>query len=89
MSVNSWYLWLAIGLLGQACFFARFLFQWLESERQGQSVIPESFWWFSVAGCGLLLSYAIYRQDIVFILGQTFGGFVYLRNLHLIRRKKT
>jgi lipid-A-disaccharide synthase-like uncharacterized protein len=87
MMISSWHFWLLIGLLGQACFFARFLFQWIASERRGESVVPESFWWFSLVGCGLLLSYAIYRGDVVFILGQSFGSFVYLRNLHLIRRK--
>lgn len=89
MTIDSWTFWLVLGLLGQACFFARFLFQWLASERRGESVIPESFWWFSLLGCVLLLAYAIHKQDIVFILGQSFGSVVYLRNLHFIRRKKT
>ena len=78
--------WIAIGFLGQLCFTARFLVQWIASEHRRQSVIPHAFWWLSIAGGGTLLSYAIWRQDPVFILGQCFGVFIYARNLILIRR---
>ena len=80
--------WLAIGFLGQAMFFSRFLVQWIVTERRKESVIPLSFWYFSLGGAALLLSYAIYRQDPVFILGQCFGFFVYTRNLIFIYRKR-
>ncbi len=80
--------WLGIGFIGQALFFGRFFFQWLESERQGQSVIPRVFWFLSLAGGAFLLAYALYRRDPVFILGQVFGVFVYARNLWLIYRPK-
>ena len=63
-------MWLVIGFLGQAMFTMRFLVQWWQSERAGQSVIPVEFWHLSLAGGLLLLSYAIYRRDPVFILGQ-------------------
>jgi lipid-A-disaccharide synthase-like uncharacterized protein len=79
-------LWLAIGLLGQAMFSARFLVQWIVSERRRQSVVPIHFWYFSIGGGLTLLAYAIYRTDPVFILGQGAGLFVYCRNLYLIRR---
>jgi lipid-A-disaccharide synthase-like uncharacterized protein len=79
-------LWLGIGLLGQAMFSARFLIQWIVSERRRQSVIPVPFWYFSIAGGLVLLAYAIYRQDPVFILGQSAGVFVYARNLYFIHR---
>jgi lipid-A-disaccharide synthase-like uncharacterized protein len=79
-------LWLGIGLLGQAMFSARFLIQWIVSERRRESVIPVPFWYFSIAGGLTLLAYAIYRQDPVFILGQGAGVFVYARNLYFIHR---
>jgi lipid-A-disaccharide synthase-like uncharacterized protein len=81
-------IWLVIGFLGQATFSMRFLVQWWRSERAGQSVVPVEFWHLSLAGGFLLLSYAIHRRDPVFILGQLSGVFVYLRNLHLIRRSR-
>jgi len=79
-------LWLGIGLLGQVMFSSRFVFQWLASERQKKSVIPISFWFFSILGSLLLLTYAIKIKDPVFILGQSFGLFVYIRNIQLIVR---
>ena len=79
-------LWLGIGFLGQAFFSARFLVQWVASERQGKSVVPRYFWYFSLGGGVTLLAYAIYRWDPVFMLGQAAGLFVYARNLYLIRR---
>ncbi|MTH79577.1 lipid-A-disaccharide synthase N-terminal domain-containing protein [Paracoccus aestuariivivens] len=78
-------LWLGIGFLGQMLFSARFLVQWITSERQGRSVIPLAFWWLSLAGGVTLLAYAVARRDPVFIIGQASGLVVYLRNLRLIR----
>ncbi len=80
--------WLIIGLTGQAFFTMRFLVQWIYSERKKESVVPVSFWIFSIVGSLILLSYAIYRRDPVFILGQSFGFIVYFRNLHLIRQSR-
>jgi lipid-A-disaccharide synthase-like uncharacterized protein len=85
--VDSSQIWLVVGLFGQACFFGRFLIQWLVSERRGQSVVPVSFWYWSVGGGVVLLAYAIHRGDPVFILGQATGLLVYLRNLYLIFRR--
>jgi lipid-A-disaccharide synthase-like uncharacterized protein len=82
-------LWLALGMGGQLLFSLRFLLQWISSERNKQSVIPVSFWYCSIGGSLLLLAYAIYRRDPVFILGQSFGLVVYLRNLQLIHTHKT
>jgi lipid-A-disaccharide synthase-like uncharacterized protein len=81
-------LWLSVGLLGQACFTARFLVQWLASERHKQTVVPASFWYFSIGGGAVLLAYAIHRQDVVFALGQAAGLLVYVRNLSLSRRPR-
>jgi lipid-A-disaccharide synthase-like uncharacterized protein len=82
------HVWLGFGLLGQAFFSARFLVQWIASERRKQSVVPVQFWYFSVGGGVMLLAYAIYRHDPVFILGQGAGLFVYARNLYFIRRPR-
>jgi lipid-A-disaccharide synthase-like uncharacterized protein len=80
------HVWLTIGLLGQGLFSARFLVQWIASERRKRSVVPTEFWYFSVGGGLTLLAYAIYRLDPVFILGQGAGLFVYARNLYFIYR---
>ena len=77
-----------IGLAGQLLFSARFVVQWLASERAGRSVMPVAFWYFSLAGGLVLLAYALYRADPVFILGQGAGTFIYLRNLMLIYRER-
>ena len=77
-------IWVIVGLTGQFLFMMRFLIQWIVSEKAQKSVIPVSFWWFSIAGATILLAYAIYRADPVFILGQALGFFVYTRNLWLI-----
>jgi lipid-A-disaccharide synthase-like uncharacterized protein len=86
--MSAEHFWLTVGFLGQAFFSMRFLVQWIASEKKRESVIPVSFWFFSIGGGLTLLIYAVYRQDPVFILGQTAGLFVYLRNLYLIRRKE-
>ena len=81
-------LWLAIGFVGQALFSARFMVQWLASERAHASVMPRAFWFLSLAGGATLLSYALWRRDPVFILGQTTGLLIYGRNLWLIYRRR-
>jgi lipid-A-disaccharide synthase-like uncharacterized protein len=80
--------WVLLGFVAQAFFTMRFLVQWLASERVGKSVIPMAFWWFSIGGGLLLFVYALYRRDPVFILGQGFGVFVYLRNLQFVLRAR-
>ncbi|MFT5388037.1 MAG: lipid-A-disaccharide synthase-like uncharacterized protein [Candidatus Omnitrophota bacterium] len=79
--------WIIIGFVGQLIFGLRFLIQWISSERKGESVIPMAFWYCSIVGSIILLSYAIHRQDPVFIFGQMFGCIVYFRNLKLIHNK--
>jgi lipid-A-disaccharide synthase-like uncharacterized protein len=80
--------WLIFGFIGQICFTMRFVVQWLATEKRKESVIPVSFWFYSIMGSAILLIYAIYRLDPVFILGQAFGFTVYIRNLHFIFKKK-
>ena len=79
---------LLIGLIGQGLFASRFVFQWLYSEKRGESYIPVIFWYLSIFGGIGLLTYAISRKDPVIILGQSFGLFIYIRNLILVYKKK-
>ncbi len=81
-------IWLIIGFIGQTIFASRFLIQWIVSERASKSIIPNIFWWISIAGSLILLSYAIHKQDPVFIVGQSCGFLIYSRNLYLIRQDK-
>ena len=85
MTTNQW---LIIGFVGQALFGARFIIQWVVSEKKGESTIPLAFWYCSIGGAMVLLTYAIYKQDPVFIVGQSLGSIVYVRNLILIDRKR-
>ncbi|HHQ40927.1 MAG TPA: lipid A biosynthesis protein [Chromatiales bacterium] len=80
--------WLVVGFTGQALFSARFLVQWIYSERHRRSVIPVYFWYFSLAGGATLLAYAIHRLDPVFIAGQAGGLLIYSRNLYFIWRER-
>ena len=77
--------WLVVGFIGQALFSARFVIQWLATEKNRKSVVPLAFWYFSIAGSLTLLAYALFRKDPVFVLGQMFGVFIYLRNLYFIK----
>lgn len=79
--------WVIFGLIGQGFFSMRFLIQWIASEKAGKSVIPFSFWIFSLGGSFALLIYAIYRKDPVFILGQLPNLFIYSRNIWLIKKR--
>ncbi len=81
-------IWMVVGLSAQLMFSARFLIQWITSEREGRSVIPVAFWWFSLFGGVLLLGYGFYRGEPVIILGQAFGVVVYARNLWLIHAER-
>ena len=80
--------WLLLGFFAQGLFSARFLIQWIASEKAHKSVMPTVFWYLSIAGSIFLLAYAIYRKDPVFILGQTTGMFIYSRNLYLIYKER-
>jgi lipid-A-disaccharide synthase-like uncharacterized protein len=80
--------WVLLGFVAQAFFTARFAVQWIASERAGRSVVPLAFWLLSIGGGLLLLFYALYRRDPVFIAGQSFGVFVYFRNLYFVMRER-
>ena len=78
--------WEAIGFCGNLMFFSRFIVQWIASERQKQSVIPVAFWYLSLAGAAILLTYALYLRNPVFILAYAPNALIYIRNLWLINR---
>ncbi len=76
--------WVVLGFVAQGFFTMRFVVQWIASERARKSVMPVAFWFFSIGGGVLLLAYALYRKDPVFIAGQALGLLVYTRNLYFI-----
>jgi len=84
---RSWDFWVLIGFAGQFLFAARFIVQWIASERRGISHIPVQFWYFSLIGGSIMTVYAIHRRDPVFVVGQATGLIVYIRNLMLIHRR--
>ncbi len=86
--MTSEQIWIAFGLLGQLVFSARFVVQWLSSERAKKSVTPPIFWYFSIVGAIMLMAYGIHRKDVVIIFGQSTGLFIYVRNLQLIMRER-
>ena len=81
-------IWVAVGLGGQLLFSCRWLIQWITSERARKSVIPLAFWYFSISGSLILLAYALYRMDPVFILGHVASSIIYIRNLVLLMREQ-
>ncbi|MFO0890854.1 MAG: lipid-A-disaccharide synthase N-terminal domain-containing protein [Isosphaeraceae bacterium] len=78
--------WLVTGFVGQTLFTARFVVQWLASERSRDAVVPVAFWWLSLLGGSILLSYAIANRDPVFMTGQAMGLCIYVRNLMLVSK---
>ena len=84
----EWDFWIVIGFAAQAMFSLRFIVQWIATEKRRESYLPNMFWYFSVAGGAILLTYAIHRKDPVFIIGQASGLFVYLRNIYFVHQKK-
>jgi len=85
----EWHLWKVIGWLGNLAFMSRFLVQWYATEKRKEVVVPASFWWLSIAGSWLLLSYAIFSaKNSVFIFANAFNWIPYLRNLIIHQRHR-
>jgi lipid-A-disaccharide synthase-like uncharacterized protein len=80
--------WLAFGLVAQLLFTARFLVQWISSERAGRSVIPIAFWFFSMGGGLMTLVYGIAKREPVIIVGQSMATIIYIRNIMLIAKHR-
>lgn len=86
--VDKFDFWLLFGLLAQLLFAARFLVQWISSERAGKSVIPFAFWVFSIGGGLMTLLYGLAKREPVIIFGQGLATIIYLRNVVLIFRER-
>lgn len=86
--VAQWDFWVLWGFVAQFMFMMRFMIQWIASEQVGRSIVPVAFWFFSIGGGSLLLTYAIVKKDPVFIAGQGLGLIIYFRNLWLIYKEK-
>jgi lipid-A-disaccharide synthase-like uncharacterized protein len=80
--------WLVFGIAAQLLFTARFIVQWVVSERLGKSVVPLAFWFLSMGGGVMLLIYGLVRREPIIIMGQALAVFIYLRNMMLIFRDK-
>jgi lipid-A-disaccharide synthase-like uncharacterized protein len=80
--------WLAFGLLAQLAFAARFLVQWIASERAGNSVVPMAFWFFSIVGGLMTLLYGLVKREPVIIFGQLLANIIYVRNVMLIVKNR-
>jgi lipid-A-disaccharide synthase-like uncharacterized protein len=87
--VTRFDLWLVFGLLAQLVFTARFLVQWLASEKAGRSVVPMAFWFLSIVGGTMTLVYGIQRREPVIIMGQTLSIFIFVRKVMLIFTNKS
>ena len=87
-NISSWFgvLWVTLGLAGQVIFTGRMIVQWLTSERARRSIVPPSFWWMSLIGATMLITYFFWRKDVVGVLGQGAGWLIYVRNLWMIYR---
>ncbi len=81
-------LWLLLGIVGQGLFTMRFLVQWLSSEREGRSVVPVAFWFFSIAGGLITLVYGLAKREPIIIMGQALSIIIYVRNLMLIAKDR-
>lgn len=90
MNITTWMgvAWVGLGLLGQVLFTGRMIVQWVVSEKRKRSVVPVAFWWMSITGATMLLVYFVWRRDIVGVIGQGTGWFIYVRNLRLIYSSK-
>ena len=88
LNPRSWDFWVVIGFVGQFTFAARFIVQWISSERRKSSYIPVQFWYLSLVGGAITTAYAVHRRDPVFIVGSASGLIVYVRNLMLIEKAR-
>ena len=81
--------WFIVGFSGQVVFGARFILQWVVSEYKKRSHVPVAFWYISIVGSVILLTYSIHRRDLIFMLGLSLNTLIYVRNLHLIHKHGT
>ena len=89
--------WHLLGFFGTGLFAARFWIQWWQAEHyrtsseakksEPRKSLVSAFWWTSLVGSILALTYFIRMGDWVNILGYSFGLIVYVRNLVLINKE--
>ena len=84
----EWHVWKVVGWMGNAVFFSRFFVQWIATEKRKQVVVPTAFWWLSLMGSVLLLTYGIHQRDSVFIFAYAFTWIPYIRNIVISYRHK-
>jgi lipid-A-disaccharide synthase-like uncharacterized protein len=82
----DWTWWKVIGWAGNLVFFSRFLVQWYATEKLKRVVVPAAFWWLSLTGALLLLTYSAHKHDSVFIFAYAFTWIPYIRNLVIHQR---
>ncbi len=80
---------IVFGFIAQFIFFLRFVVQWWESEKKGQSVIPPLFWYISVVGTIMILIYSVIKKDIVFIVASVLNLLIYLRNIYMLKSPRS
>ncbi len=76
--------WATAALIGQLTFGGRFILQWIVSEYKKKSHVPTAFWYISLVGSLILLSYSIHIKNPIFVLGFSLNTLIYVRNIHLI-----
>ena len=84
----DWNYLVILGFIGNAVFSMRFITQWLASEKKKESVIPVSFWYWSIAGSVIMCAYWVFERNPVGILAYLPNSLIYMRNLHLIRKRQ-
>jgi lipid-A-disaccharide synthase-like uncharacterized protein len=84
----EWSVWKVVGWLGNVVFFSRFFVQWYATEKKKRVVVPQAFWWLSLTGSLLLLTYSLHQKDSVFIFAYLFTWIPYIRNLIIHRQNK-
>jgi lipid-A-disaccharide synthase-like uncharacterized protein len=80
--------WLAFGIVAQLLFTARFIVQWIASEKAGRSVMPMAFWVFSITGGMMTLVYGLVKREPIIILGQALAVGIYVRNIMFVIRER-
>lgn len=76
--------WLILGLVGQALFAARFILQWIATERAKRSVVPRAFWFLSFFAATFQCIAYYQREELIFATGMAFTVFIYTRNIWFI-----
>jgi lipid-A-disaccharide synthase-like uncharacterized protein len=81
--------WKIVGWCGALCFTLRWIVQSIHRHRTASATVPAAFWWISLVGAGMLLSYFVFgKNDSVGILSNLFPMVIAVYNLHLDHRQR-